>query len=104
MVKPERILSDNGAQCVSKEFLAWNNIRHITISKYNPQSNPTERIMQELGRLFRTFCSEKHTSWVNWLSDFQTIPNELPHISTGLSPVDILNKKFIGEPLLKHFV
>lgn len=104
--KPSRLLSDNGPQFTSNEcktFLAWNNIKHITISKYNPKSNPSERIMRELGRLFRTYCSEQHSSWANHVKEFQEILNQLPHFSTGLSPLEILNRKFIGEPLLEYF-
>lgn len=104
--KPLRFLSDNGTQFTSGEFrnfLRWEGIKHITISKYHPQSNPCERIMKELSRLFRTFCPNKHSSWAKWVPEFQTILNELPHLSTGLTPVEILDKKFIGEPILKFF-
>ena len=57
MGKPSTILSDNGTQFTSpvwKDRLAREDIRVIFSSVRHPQSNPTERVMRELGRLFRT--------------------------------------------------
>lgn len=57
--KPKRILSDNGTQFTSNKWISplkemgievlFSSIRH-------PQSNPTERVMREIGRLFRNLC------------------------------------------------
>lgn len=104
--KPKRVLTDNGSQFISyefKNFLKEHEVKHVLISKYNPKSNPSERVMKELGRLCQTYCSEKHTLWAKLITEFQSILNEIPHLSTGMSPTEILGRKFIGEPLLKYF-
>ena len=66
--KPEKILSDNGTQFTSpiwRDTLESLGICVLHSSMRHPQSNPVERTMRELGRLFRTFCSHKHTGWAN---------------------------------------
>lgn len=64
--KPTRILSDNGTQFSSPNWKmtirSWG-ITAIFSSVRHPQSNPVERTMRELGRLFRTYCPDKHTAW-----------------------------------------
>ena len=66
MGKPKRILADNGTQFTSPIWgnkLRESGIRSIYNSVRHPQSNPTERVMRELGRLFRTLCSDSHSGW-----------------------------------------
>lgn len=63
---PKRILSDNGTQFRANAWrstlesygvkVKFSSIRH-------PKSNPVERTMRELGRMFRTYCADRHTSW-----------------------------------------
>lgn len=102
--KPEKILSDNGSQFLSnmwRYMLQRTKIKHILISVYNPSSNPAERYMREIGRLFRTYCSHKHVSWIEYLNIFENVMNSLQHSSTGFSPYEILfNRKpenFLNE-------
>jgi hypothetical protein len=51
------VVSDHGTQFQSPQWQdtlrSWS-IRH-------PQSNPTERVMKELSRLFRIYCAEFHS-------------------------------------------
>ena len=45
------IISDNGAQFVSREFeqfLQYNGIRHSKCALYHPQSNPVEKFYRVL--------------------------------------------------------
>lgn len=68
--KPIRVLADNGTQFRSnawKKDLTAAGIRTSFCSIRHPQSNPTERVMRELGRMFRLFCSAKHTSWAKFV-------------------------------------
>ena len=59
--KPKRLLSDNGTQFTSpkwKDALEKEGIKVIFSSIRHPQSNPTERVMREIGRLFRTHAKK----------------------------------------------
>ncbi|KAJ8985877.1 hypothetical protein NQ317_006251, partial [Molorchus minor] len=64
-----------------------------------PQSNPTERVMKELSRLFRTYCRESHRGWVSQLKQIETLFNSTPHLSTGYSPNEILYGNNPPNPL-----
>ncbi|MCI0560640.1 MAG: transposase family protein, partial [Nitrososphaera sp.] len=64
--KPKRILSDHGSQFTArqwKQFAEESNVELVFSPIRHPQSNPSERVMRELGRYFRTYCSERHTGW-----------------------------------------
>lgn len=65
------------------------NIKPIFCSIRHPQSNPTERVMRELGRLFRTLCSESHTRWAKNLPQIEYCLNITTHSSTGFSPYEL---------------
>jgi transposase InsO family protein len=90
--KPNRILSDNGTQFTSEKWkielqklgikVCFSSIRH-------PQSNPTERVMRELGKLFRVFCSEKHTKWSKFIPNIEQILNITVSQSTGYTPYQL---------------
>lgn len=74
MGKPERILADHGTQLTSPKWsdqLREAGIRVIYSSIRHPKSNPVERVMKELGRLFRTLCSDKHTRWSMHIRDIE---------------------------------
>ncbi|KAJ8965296.1 hypothetical protein NQ314_004225 [Rhamnusium bicolor] len=87
------ILSDHGTQFQSKYWqsvMRRNNIRPTFSSIRHPASNPTERIMKELSRLFRTYCHKSHRGWVSQLQNIEDLFNSTPHLSTGYSPFEIL--------------
>ena len=90
--KPKRILSDNGTQFTS---LKWRNaleaegIKVIFSSIRHPQSNPTERVMREIGRLFRTLCKNNHTTWANKVHEIEEILNITTHFSTQCVPHEL---------------
>lgn len=85
MGKPEKILSDHGTQFTSSKWsksLRGVGIELIYSSIRHPKSNPVERVMRELGRLFRTLCSDKHTRWAKHMSDMEFFLNITTHVST----------------------
>lgn len=68
--KPKRILSDHGSQFTSalwKTRLNAENIKvlYSSIRHSLSQSNPTKRVMRELGRVFRTLCAESIQNGLN---------------------------------------
>jgi transposase InsO family protein len=86
------ILSDHGSQFTSKlwlKFLAEEGIQIRYSSIRNPQSNPAERIMRELGRMLRAYCHENHSSWVKWLPKIANWFNVTIHSSTGYTPYEV---------------
>lgn len=91
-IKIEVLLSDNGSQFTSRQWeknlTRWGiGIRHTAIR--NPSPNITERVNKELGRIFRTYCHEKHTRWALYLDDIEDTYNNTIHCSTGFSPNEI---------------
>ena len=87
--KPNRILSDNGSQFASNKWkneLESKGIKPVYSSIRHPQSNPTERVMRELGRMFRTFCKNTHTEWAVHLKNIEMLLNVTTHYSTAFTP------------------
>jgi transposase InsO family protein len=66
IMQPETILSDHGSQFASPSWRQT--IAELGIlTKYSPirhpESNPTVRVMRELGKYFRIYCHETHKKW-----------------------------------------
>ena len=102
--KTLRISSDNGTQFRSpkwKNTLEREGIKVIYSSIRHPQSNPTERVMREIGRLFRTYCNNRHTTWANHLKTIENILNITTHYSTECTPFEIHYGKPIVDEILK---
>jgi len=64
------ILTDNGTQFHSKKWKTqlqlWN-IHHTVTTTNHLEGNSVERANREIGRILRTYCHHKHSSWVNYL-------------------------------------
>ena len=87
--KPKRVLSDHGTQFTSnvwQEGIKRRGIQPILSSIRHPQSNPSERIMRELSRLFRAYCNDNHTGWIDLLPKINIWLNIIPHESTKVTP------------------
>ena len=87
--KPARVLTDHGTQFSSpvwKDTLASWDVKAIFSSIRHPQSNPAERTMRELGRLFRTYSSHAHEGWAKHVKKISDCLNLLVHKSTGFTP------------------
>lgn len=86
---PEEILTDNGGQFVTKR---WNDFAEEKVRKttpYNPQSNPVERVMRELGRVIRTYASDKQYAWYGIIQRTENVMNATIHSSTGFIPIEL---------------
>lgn len=104
--KPASILSDNGSQFTSKiwnKFLEKQNIKNFHCSIRHPQSNPSERVMRELGRLLRLYCHQKHTAWAKFIYKIETLLNCATHDSTGVPPI-LLEKNTHPELEIKNII
>lgn len=89
---PKCIVSDHGAQFSSKMWqdrISELGIIPTMTSIYHPQSNPAERVMRELGRMFRTYCSDNHTQWPRYLTYIEWVLNNTVHEATGYTPQEL---------------
>lgn len=87
--KPLIILSDNGGQFITQKwelFARKNNCQIRHTSPYNPQANPVERVMREIGRIIRTYASKKQTKWDKIIPRSEEIINGTRHSATDCTP------------------
>lgn len=92
MGKPRRVLSNHGTQFTANKWnqqLSAAEIQVTYSSIRHPKSNPVERVTRELGRLFRTLCSDQHTKWAKFISNIEFFFNATTHSSTGFSPHEL---------------
>lgn len=95
-----RILQDHGTQFTSrlwKSEMEAAGIKLVYSSVRHPCANPSERVMRELGRLCRTYCSEHHARWAWEVPHFADFLNSVVHESTGYTP----NELQLGSPRVK---
>lgn len=91
---PRCVVSDHGVQFVSKVWqrsLSSLGVPPTTISVYHPQSNPAERVMRELGRMFRTYCHNQHTEWPRYINYIEWVLNNTVHEATGYTPQELFS-------------
>ena len=96
--KMQKILSDNGTQFTASEWrnsLEKEGIKVVFSSIRHPESNPTERVMREIGRMMRTMCKVKHTEWANYVKEIENMLNITSHFSTLLTPHEL----HFGRPI-----
>ncbi|KAF0689208.1 protein NYNRIN-like [Aphis craccivora] len=89
----ESILTDNGTQFQNKRWqqeLTKLGIKHQYTTTYHPESNPVERYSREIGRILRTYCHKKHTTWSKYLQKIEFWLNNTINSSTGYTPYEIL--------------
>lgn len=100
MGKPKRLLADNGTSPVWATELRKAGIQALYSTVRHPQSNPTERVMRELGRLFRILCSDKLTRWARHISDIDFFLNVTTHFSTGFTPIELHFERKVKEQVM----
>lgn len=104
VIKPEKVLSDHGTQFTSKNWkkaLEDQGIKCVFSSVRHPQSNPCERIMREIGRIFRTYCHEKHSSWYSVVENINEWLNSVTHEGTLATPYSLMFNKEPNDPIRK---
>lgn len=87
---PEALLTDRGGQFLTlkwKQFAARIGTQLKKTSPYNPQANPVERVMRELGRVLCSYAWEDHEDWDQIIPRLETVINHVAHTSTGYPPV-----------------
>lgn len=90
--KHKCVVSDHGVQFTSKVWqsrLTNLGVPPTKTSVYHPQSNPSERVMRELGRFFRTYCHKHHTEWPRFVNYIEWVLNNTVHEATGHTPQEL---------------
>lgn len=96
---PEEILTDNGGQFVTPRWADFAERIGFAIRKtspYNPQSNPVEIVMRELGRIIRTYASERQYRWQEIIDRTEKVINATVHSSTGYTPIKLQEEEEIN--------
>jgi len=99
---PKNIVSDHGRQFISKYWqtsLRKYNVQVSHTSIYHPQSNPAERVMRELGRMFRTYCHKQHSLWPQYVPYIEWTLNNIRHESTHHTPSALLLQNHQHNPI-----
>jgi transposase InsO family protein len=97
VIKPTVILSDHESQFASPAWqkeMADLGIQCKCSPIRHPESNPTERIMRELGKYFKIYCHETHKKWPQLVPNIENWLNSAIRESTGYAPIELLN----GQP------
>lgn len=96
--QPRKIISDNGTQFRSRKWKTLTTVLGIELgytAVYHPSANPAERVMRELGRLFRLYCHQQHCQWASIVSEVENLINCCWHESTGATPIELMGR---GSP------
>ncbi|XP_019699903.1 nuclear speckle splicing regulatory protein 1-like [Harpegnathos saltator] len=101
---PDEILTDCGGQFLSghwRSFARRMGFKVRRTSPYNPQSNPVERVMRELGRSLRAYACDDHRRWDEIVPRVEQVLNATEHSSTGVPPAWLEDRQVdlvIGPP------
>lgn len=101
---PKVVVSDHGRQFISHVWqttLTKLGVQVGHTSVYHPQSNPAERVMRELGRLFRTYCNQRHSDWPKYVTYIEWTLNNVRHESTHYTPSELFLNHQKHNPLGK---
>ncbi|PNF15931.1 hypothetical protein B7P43_G07481 [Cryptotermes secundus] len=93
VVKPEMILSDHGTQYTSSRWvrgLEDLGIRARYSPIRNPQSNPAERYMREIGKACRIYCEKNHRKWPELIPHIEAWLNKTTSDATGFTPDEMI--------------
>jgi hypothetical protein len=93
---PAKILSDNGTQFsipAWKKKLAELVIESLLSPVRMAQSNPAERWMREIGKIFKIYCSQNHRKWPELIPYIENWINQSVVSSTGYPPIELMEGK-----------
>uniref|UniRef100_A0A3P8QWH1 ribonuclease H n=2 Tax=Astatotilapia calliptera TaxID=8154 RepID=A0A3P8QWH1_ASTCA len=91
---PKEILTDQGTSFMSRtlrELYELLGIKSIRTSVYHPQTDGlVERLNKTLKSMIRKFINEDEHNWDHWLDPLLFAVREVPQVSTGFSPFELL--------------
>lgn len=86
---PDRIVSDNGSQFVSREyrkFLELYKVKPTYVSRYHPQAYAAEAANKSIENAIRSYIAENHRDWDRYLPQINCALNTAFHSSISMSP------------------
>ncbi len=86
-----KVLSDHASQFTGtawRQTLESEGVSVIFSSIRHPQSNPSERVMKEISRLFRVYVAHNHKEWPLLIKNINEWINMIEHDSIGMSPYE----------------
>lgn len=98
---PETIVSDNGSQFTSKEFISFLNqlgVGHVRTAVYSPQSNAAERVNRSVNEALRSYIRKDQRNWDKYISSINCSLRNSLHQTIGKSPYYVI----FGQNMLTH--
>ena len=100
---PKEILSDNGAQFVSRvmsEVSRLISVKQLFSSPYHPMANGLcEKFNGTLKKMLLRMCNEQPREWDRYIEPLLFAYREVPQESTGFSPFELLYGRTIRGPM-----
>lgn len=93
---PKTIITDHGTQFKGirwKETLLQHGIRTYKTSVYHPNSNPSERVLREVGRILRTYCFDQQGRWSDYLPSTELFLNLAYHQTIETTPYEVMHER-----------
>ena len=100
---PSEVLSDRCTEFLSNVMQEVNillSIKHLVTTPYHPQCNGlVEKFHWVLKSMLRKLCSEKPKDWDKYLSTVLLAYREVPQVSTGFAPFELLYGRKVRGPM-----
>ena len=91
--KPHCIITDHGTQFRGmkwKQQLLDKGVKTYKTAVYHPSSNPAERVLREVGRILRTYCSHNQRTWSEYVSLAEDFINYSYHHYLDATPYTVM--------------
>ena len=93
---PKTMITDHGTQFKGrrwKDTLMEQGIKTYKTAVYHPSSNPSERVLREVGRILRTYCAHQQRQWSGYVPAAEDFINLAYHQSIDTTPYNAMFEK-----------
>jgi len=102
---PTAIISDNGPEFISVLYtglLHRLGIKPIRIAPHVSKCNPVERVNRNIKEYLRSYVEHNHKSWDESLPELMYMLRSIIHVSTGLTPSQLMFGRKLFNPLFNR--